>query len=68
MCKAGSEIQMHSDFKWWNWGLFANDMDFKWDLRSKKSQHLKSRQMAALVSKTIKTSRQKQSDFEKSSF
>ena len=40
----GSEIQPSLDFKWSKRGWVANGLNFKWDL--------KSRQMAAILSKT----------------
>ena len=47
----GSEIQMRLGFRKVEKGLFANVLDFIWDLKSGFPSHLKYGQMAAILSK-----------------
>ena len=50
----GSEIWTSLDFKWSKIGWVANGLDFDWDLKfGSPSNHLKSEQMGAILSKTI---------------
>ena len=49
----GFEIRTSFNFEWSKRGWFADGLDLEWDLKSRKPNHFKLRQMAAILSKNI---------------